>query len=247
EGADGIAFPRLDLHDVRAEVGEGHGRVGPRDVAREVHHAQAGEGAFARGRAHRSRTIAKPRPPAAQTEMRPRCALLRFISLARLVVRRAPVAPNGWPIAMDPPFTFRRERSIFPTASVCPSFSLAQVSDSRAWMFEATCDAKASCISMTSMSARVTPARCRALGTARAGPIRSCPPGSTAATAQDLMKASGSYPSARARASDIRRTAAAPSVSGDEFPAVTVPYLRSNTGGSAASASRDVSRRSRLS
>src|SRR6185369_4328999 len=68
EGADGIAFPRLDLHDVRAEVGEGHGRVGPRDVAREVHHAQAGEGAFARDRAHRSRTIAKPRPPAAQTE-----------------------------------------------------------------------------------------------------------------------------------------------------------------------------------
>ena len=61
------------------------------------------------------------------------------------------------------------------------------------------------------------------------------------------MNASGSIPSRAARASDIRTTAAAPSVSGEELPAVTVPYRRSNTGGSAASASMVVSRRSRLS
>ena len=61
------------------------------------------------------------------------------------------------------------------------------------------------------------------------------------------MKASGSYPSARALASDIRSTAAAPSVRGEELPAVTVPYFRSKTGGSLASASSDVSRRMRLS
>ena len=42
-------------------------------------------------------------------------------------------------------------------------------------------------------------------------------------------------------------TAAAPSVSGDELPAVTEPYLRSNTGLSAASASSDVSARMPLS
>jgi hypothetical protein len=30
KGADGIAFARLDLDDVRAQVGEGHGRVRPR-------------------------------------------------------------------------------------------------------------------------------------------------------------------------------------------------------------------------
>ena len=42
-------------------------------------------------------------------------------------------------------------------------------------------------------------------------------------------------------------TAAAPSVSGDELPAVTDPYLRSNTGRSAASASSDVSDRMPLS
>ena len=32
----------------------------------------------------------------------------------------------------------------------------------------------------------------------------------------------------------MRTMAAAPSVSGDEFPAVTVPYVRSNTGFNAA-------------
>ena len=41
---------------------------------------------------------------------------------------------------------------------------------------------------------------------------------------RSLMKASGSIPSrARPRSSDIRSTAAAPSVSGEELPAVTVP------------------------
>ncbi len=60
--------------------------------------------------------------------------------------------------------------------------------------------------------------------------MRSCPPGSTAATAQSLMKAIGAWPSARAFSSDISTTAAAPSVSGEEFPAVTVPYRRSKAG-----------------
>ena len=58
-------------------------------------------------------------------------------------------------------------------------------------MFEATCAAKASCISIRSMSARVRRARSRALGMASAGPISSWPPGSTAATAHSRMKASG--------------------------------------------------------
>ena len=45
----------------------------------------------------------------------------------------------------------------------------------------------------------------------------------------------------------MSRTAAAPSVRGDELPAVTVPNRRSKTGGSAARASIEVSRRTRLS
>src|SRR5205807_92401 len=57
----------------------------------------------------------------------------------------------------------------------------------------------------------------------------------------------GLNPSAFAFSSDISSTAAAPSVSGDEFPAVIVPYLRSNTGRSFDSASSVESDRIRLS
>ena len=73
------------------------------------------------------------------------------------------------------------------------------------------------------MSDSCRPARSSAIGIASAGPISSCPPGSTAATAHDFTKASGRRPSARALSSDISSTAAAPSVSGEELPAVTVP------------------------
>ena len=54
-------------------------------------------------------------------------------------------------------------------------------------------------------------------------------------------------PSAFARSSLMSSTAAPPSVSGDALPAVTVPYLRSNTGLSFASCSRLVSLRMPLS
>jgi hypothetical protein len=47
--------------------------------------------------------------------------------------------------------------------------------------------------------------------------------------------------------SDISSTAAAPSVRAEELPALTVPLRLSKTAGSAASASGEVSRRSRLS
>src|SRR5262249_32968602 len=54
-------------------------------------------------------------------------------------------------------------------------------------------------------------------------------------------------PSAFARSSDIRRIADAPSVNGDELPAVTDPNFLSNTGGGFASCSRLESRRVFLS
>ena len=59
-------------------------------------------------------------------------------------------------------------------------------------MFDATWAAKASCISTRSMSDSCRPARSRAMGIARPGPISSCPPGSTAATAQVRTYARGS-------------------------------------------------------
>ena len=67
------------------------------------------------------------------------------------------------------------------------------------------------------------PARSSALGTAQIGAWSSCHPGSTAATAYERMYVSGSYPSTRAFSSLIRSTAEAPSVSGEEFAAVTLP------------------------
>src|SRR5207245_2372537 len=67
--------------------------------------------------------------------------------------------------------------------------------------------------------------------------------GSTPATAIARMRAFGFSPSSRARSSDMIRTAAAPTLSGLELPAVTVPPSGMKAGFSAASASRLVSRR----
>src|SRR6185437_8752820 len=69
----------------------------------------------------RSSTIAKPRPPAAQTVIRPYCASRRPISFNSVVVMRAPVAPKGCPSAIDPPITFNRARSTSPTGSANPA------------------------------------------------------------------------------------------------------------------------------
>src|SRR6185436_13851093 len=190
---DGLDRPRrvadrrlFDLHDVGAEIAEQHRRVRSRDVARQVDHAHTVERA-----GHRSSTIAKPMPPCAQTEIRPCLALRRAISFASVVVMRAPVAPNGCPSAIEPPHTFSFSRSSFPKGAARPSFSFAQLSDSSAWMLDATWAANASCISTRSMSASVRPARSSAFGIASAGPISNWPPGSTAATAHERMNASG--------------------------------------------------------
>src|SRR5262249_47721368 len=63
----------------------------------------------------RCSTMAKPIPPWAQTEISPNSTSRRFISLARVVASRAPVAPNGWPIAIEPPMTLVRVQSTSPT------------------------------------------------------------------------------------------------------------------------------------
>ena len=59
----------------------------------------------------RSTTIAKPMPPAAQPSSSPNCPPRRRSSLSSVVVMRAPVAPNGCPIAIDPPITLSCARS----------------------------------------------------------------------------------------------------------------------------------------
>ena len=59
--------------------------------------------------------------------------------------------------------------------------------------------------------------------------------GRMAATEEAMMRAFGSTPSASAFSSDITSTAAAPSLSGHELPAVTVPFSGSKAGLSSAS------------
>ena len=61
--------------------------------------------------------------------------------------------------------------------------------------------------------------------------------GSTPATAIETMRAVACRPCLRANSSLVTSTADAPSVSGDEVPAVTTPCSGSNTGFNDASAS----------
>ena len=62
-----------------------------------------------------SRMAVTPMPPAVQTETSPRPPPLSFRSFAIVEMTRAPVAANGWPIAILPPFTFSFVRSIGPS------------------------------------------------------------------------------------------------------------------------------------
>ena len=132
--------------------------------------------------------------------------------------------PSGWPIAIAPPFTLT-------LAGSRPS-SRITASD---------CDAKASFSSTRSTSPTSTPTRSSSLRTAGTGPMP-ITRGSTPATALPTNVPSGSTPSSRAFSSDATTSAAAPSLSPDELPAVTVPPGR-NAGFSVASFSALVSGR----
>jgi hypothetical protein len=58
-----------------------------------------------------------------------------------VVTNRAPVAPNGWPMASDPPSTLVLAMSIWPTACPVGNRSCANLSDAKAVMFDSTCTA----------------------------------------------------------------------------------------------------------
>ena len=118
---------------------------------------------------------------------------------------RAPVMPNGWPRAIAPPNGL--------------SFSGSMPHSSR---HGTTWAANASLSSSTSMSSIVMPACSSTFSTAGIGP-RPMISGRIAATEEATMRARGFSPSSFARSSDITSTAAAPSLSGQALPAVTVP------------------------
>src|SRR5207247_10211855 len=92
-----------------------------------------------RPRSHqrRSSTMAKPIPPCAQIDRRPNCTSRRAISFASVATSRVPVAPNGWPMAMEPPITLM-------TSSL-----ISQPSAPHPCIFESTCAANPSCTSIT--------------------------------------------------------------------------------------------------
>jgi hypothetical protein len=142
--------------------------------------------------------------------------LTAALAWSRVVRRRAPEPPVGWPMAMAPPLTFTRDMSGW-----C-SFSQAS-----------TTEAKASLISTRSMSSSVSLAFWSTRVVAGMGAV-SMMTGSLAATAKVWNRARGVKPSWEARSSVITRTAAAPSEICEDDAAVTCPPS-TNAGGSEAS------------
>src|SRR5207237_8718947 len=106
----------------------------------------------------RSRTMACPIPPAAQTVISPNWPPRRTSSLVRVVRMRAPVAPKGCPIEMEPPMTLSRARSTSPSGSDNPARS-AQAPHAKPARLHSTCAADAGCIPTRSLLAIERPAR----------------------------------------------------------------------------------------
>ncbi len=137
---------------------------------------------------------------------------------------RAPVMPKGWPSAIAPPCGFSLSMSMPHSSAI-----------GRTWA------ANASFSSTTSTSSMVIPARS---STFLIAPIGATPmiSGSSPLVAEATIRARGLTPSSRARSSDMTSVAAAPSLSGHEFPAVTRPFSR-NAGFSCESFSTELSAR----
>src|SRR5215210_1388235 len=122
-----------------------------------------------------------------------------------VVMMRAPVMPKGCPSAIAPPWGFIFSSGMLHSA-----------------MIGITWAANASFSSTVSTSSMDMPARSRTFLIAQIGatPMYS---GSLAAVAEAMMRARGFRPSSSAFVSDMTSTAAAPSFSGHELPAVTLP------------------------
>ena len=132
---------------------------------------------------------------------------------------RAPVIPYGWPSAIAPPCGF--------SLSLNGSTPSSRHTGS-------TCAANASFSSITSTSSIVMPAYASTLRTASIGPTPMISGSTPETRRREDPRARLDPELRRARLSDMTTTAAAPSFSGHEFPAVTLPPGL-NTGSSAAS------------
>src|SRR5919204_5460055 len=209
-----------------------------RDV--DEHHLQSGGRARLRdARAHRSApddadglgllglhaistATATASPPPRHSATTPRFPPVCRSVWSSVTRRRAPEAPMGWPSAIAPP------RGLNFSSGIASSLRTASI------------PAKASLTSNESTSATSHPVFSSRRRSASAGARRNSS-GSRAACACATTRASGRKRRSRARDALATTTAAAPSLSFDALPAVTVPPSL-NAGLSFASASRDVSR-----
>jgi Kef-type K+ transport system membrane component KefB len=168
------------------------------------------------GACHR---VAMPWPTPMHMAAAARAAPRRRISCSRVVVILAPEQPSGWPIAIAPPFTLTSSGSSLSSS-----------------MTAMACAANASLTSARPRLSLCHPALASSRVSAGTGPIP-MKSGWTPADAVPAYLAIGSAPAAAAARSDISSRPAAPSLSGEEFPPVTVPSLR-KAGLRAASSSR---------
>mmetsp|Transcript_17007 Transcript_17007/g.37140 ORF Transcript_17007/g.37140 Transcript_17007/m.37140 type:complete len:203 (+) Transcript_17007:236-844(+) len=148
---------------------------------------------------------AMPCPPPMHAAPTPYFLPVRLRLCVRWVRMRAPDAPRGCPRAMAPPLTL--------------TFSRSRPNSRSQEMYWA---AKASLISIRSMSARVRPAALRALRMASTGPMPIMV-GSQPTRAQEITCARGFSPSDLHASSEATTRLAAPSQMPLADPAVTAP------------------------
>mmetsp|Transcript_96309 Transcript_96309/g.269514 ORF Transcript_96309/g.269514 Transcript_96309/m.269514 type:complete len:250 (-) Transcript_96309:549-1298(-) len=176
-----------------------------------------------RGAWGRSKHMATPCPPPMHSVAKPRCLPVRFISWRRSTATRQPEAPKGWPMEMAPPLTLTFE-----------------VSQPMTLFTDMACAAKASLASMRSRSLAFHFASSSALVLAGMGPVPMIF-GSTPAMAKDRTVAMTSRPLARAISRGISKQSAAPSLSPEALPAVTVPPFGLKAGRNFANPSAEAS------
>ena len=140
---------------------------------------------------------------------RPRVASWNCKLFSNVVAIRAPVMPNGWPTAMAPPFTFK--------LAVTAKIGIGGDDLGRE---------------------RLVDLHQVDVGDGHPGPPERLPgrfhrpepmiSGERAVTPEETIRASGVMPSSAALTSLIITSAAAPSLSGQQLPAVTVPFSQEN-------------------
>ena len=174
-------------------------------------------------------SVPVPSPPPQHIVTRPRSPSRRSSSATRVAISLAPVAPTAWPSAIAPPLTFTR------STSGCSSRCHAS-----------TTEENASLTSNRSMSSMLRLLRCNNFRVAGIGPV-SMMIGSTPTVVWSTTRARGRNPSRRAASPEHSSTAAAPSLIGDDDPAVIRPSSLRNTGLRLASVSTVVSGRTHWS